>query len=196
MPLKSNVSRRMTLLPAVEAWRSSFGAAFPAGFLCRASLPERWLRIHSLPESKRYPETDAEQSELLTRQNAAADYALGESANCILFITRFGDSKRWSSSDELPLSGLTPEHVLSCEEGEDHVQFFALNLVWRTGSFDELILAAAEDRTGPLMFANTVNRSAYAPYDGGADLFFPTSVAVGVARRRFSEWLSKREDGL
>lgn len=186
----------MPLPTPAEDWRASFGAALPAGFLCRIALPDRWLRIHSLPGSKRYPETDADRRELLSRQNSAGSYTLGEGSNCILFVTRFGEKKLWSASDNLPLNGLTPEHALSHEEDEDQTQFFALRLVWRSGAFDELILAAAEDRSGPLLFANTATRSAYAPYDGGADLFFPSPVIVGAAKQRFSSWLSERDDGL
>ncbi len=85
---------------------------------------------------------------------------------------------------------------MSSEQDEDQIQFFALQLPWRAGMFDELITAAAEDRTGPLMFANTATRSAYAPYDGGADLFFHSEASLREANELFAAWRSNREDGL
>ena len=35
-----------------------------------------WLRIHSLPGSKRYPESDAEYAEMVRRHNAVAQAVL------------------------------------------------------------------------------------------------------------------------
>ena len=195
-PRSSAVSHQMMPHPFAIEWRSSFGDALPAGFLCRAALADRWLRIHSLPESKRYGETDAERAEILYRQNAVASYVLGDGADCQLVITRFGKARVWSSSEALPLNGGTPEHVLSAGDQDDELQFFALPVKWTAVTFDELILAVADDRTGPVLFANVQRDCIYAPYDGGADLFFRNSDTAARAHERFQAWLSAREDGL
>ena len=187
----------MTFSSIAEAWNTAFAPGFPAGFLCRKSLHKRWLRIHSLPESKRYPETPADRKELLIRHNSVANYTLEPSSDCILFIARFGESKEWAAAENLPLGLRKPQHVMSFDDvGEQPMQFFALPIVWKSQAFDELILAAAEEKTGPILFANLATATAYAPYDGGADLFFPSANAVGIARDHFLEWLSKRADGL
>lgn len=180
-----------------EEWRSAFGSALPAGFLCREALPEYWLRIHSLPQSKRYPESDQEYAEMLGRQNAAAEFVLGSGSECIVFITRFGDAQTLSSED-IQLHGHIPEHVLSyaSEDGADEYQFFALRVIWQHDKFNELIVSCANDQTGPILFANTTTRRIYAPYDGGADLFFPTTDNVAEARVRFADWLSLHPEGL
>jgi hypothetical protein len=181
--------------PFIHEWHSRFGSALPAGFHCRRVLADRWLRVHSLPGSKRYAETEAEHAELLRRQNTVATYTLGEDAGCVIVVTRFGNVTQWQSSDEIPLGG-TPEHVLSAQEDGDEYQFFALPVVWREGVFNELIVAVANDRTGPVLFANMQQGCIYAPYDGGADLFFPTAAAALTGRSRFKPWLSDRADGL
>jgi hypothetical protein len=187
----------MTFSSIAEAWNSAFAPALPAGFLCRKSLHERWLRIHSLPESKRYPETPTDRKELLIRHNSVANYTLGQNSDCVLFITRFGESKEWSAAEYLPLGLSKPQHVMSFDDrGEQRMQFFALRAVWKSQAFDELILAAAEEKISPILFANLATANAYAPYDGGADLFFSSANAVGIARGHFLEWLSKRADGL
>lgn len=189
-----------------EIWHSAFGAAPPVGYLCRTTLPDRWMRIHSLPESKRYPETKVERDEVLRRQNAAACYALGEGSECILFITQYGESRHWPdyyvegsryAAEFLALDRFAPEYVQSYERGQDGpLQFFASRQRWNTGAFDELILMCADGTAGPYLFANIDKRNAYAPYDGGADLFFSASDAVVEARREFSDWLSTIESGL
>ena len=179
-----------------QQWRSKFGNTLPAGFLCRRVISDRWLRVHSLPLSKRYAETDAERLELLRRQNAVATFALGEGTDCLLFITRFGEDTGWSSLEEVPLGGEKPEHVFSAQEDGDELQFFALPVIWRENSLNELIVAVADGRTGPVLFTNIQRRQIYAPYDGGADLFFASPDAAISAHGRFGEWLSSREDGL
>jgi hypothetical protein len=190
------VSRRMSIHTISEEWRSAFGSALPAGFLCRAALPECWLRIHSLPQSKRYPGSDQEYAEMLGRQNAAGEFVLGNGSECILFITRFGDAQTLSSED-IPLHGQLPTHVMSysSEDGEDEYQFFALRVIWQPEKFNDLIVACANDQTGPILFANAAAQTIYAPYDGGADLFFSSADDVAAARYRFANWLSSRPDG-
>jgi hypothetical protein len=172
-----------------------FGAALPAGFLCRRVLLDRWVRIHSLPRSKRYAETETERVELLHRHNVAATYVLGEGAECIAFITRFGEVTDRSLS-EVSVAGTPAEHVLSVRYDDEDLHFFALRAVWRENCLDDLLAAVAEDRTGPVLFANTQRRCIYAPYDGGADLFFPSTDTAALARNRLHSWLSDREDGL
>lgn len=185
----------MQTLPFATEWRSSFGDVLPAGFLCRVALADRWLRVHSLPESKRYAETEAERAELLHRQNAAATYVLGEDADCQLVVTRFGENQAWSF-EALQVDGRTPVHVLSAGDEDDELQFFGLPVKWKTASFNELLLSVADDRTGPVLLADIQRRRIYAPYDGGADLFFASPKEAELARAHFQGWLSAREDGL
>ncbi|GAA5169261.1 hypothetical protein GCM10025770_30580 [Viridibacterium curvum] len=134
---------------------------------------------------------------MLARQNAVAEYTLGKESECVLFFTRYGEEKAFTSAGLPPLRGV-PEHVMSFydEDGEDEYQFFALRIIWKKEKFNDLIVACANDQTGSILFANTATRSIYAPYDGGADLFFPSAQDVPVARSRFAKWLSARADGL
>lgn len=175
---------------------NAFDGALPAGFLLRQRYSDRWLRIHSLPESKRYPGRPAEYEELLNRHNTVASYVLGEGTQCSLFIARFGEDREWSDESLSSLIGSTPTHAIASEDPDEPMQFFSVQVSWRRSAFDKLIRAVADDQTGPILFANTAAGSIYAPYDGGADLFFPSSAAVAAARVRFRSWLSARGDGL
>jgi hypothetical protein len=181
--------------PIAREWLRVFGEVPPAGFLCRRAFTDRWLRIHSLPESKRYADSESEYRELLSRQNAVATHVLGDATRCLLFITRFGEARDWKASAELPFA-VPPEHVLSAEMDGEELQFFASPVVWREGSLNQIIVAVADDRTGPVLFANLDRGSIYAPYDGGADLFLQSPEATVTARTLFEPWLSGREDGL
>ena len=179
-----------------DQWTSSFGTALPAGFLLRSARPEIWLRVHSLPESKRYPENQADYQEVLRRYNSVATDVLGEGSLCTLFITRFGENQVWSKRDEMPLGNKTPQHVFGHGLDDDAIQFFALSVCWRANNFDELLTSVANDQTGPILFSNLAKQTAFSPYDGGADLFFQSECERNTAKTVFAPWLSERQDGL
>ena len=179
-----------------KRWQRAFGVALPIGFSCRESLGDLWLRIHSLSGSKRYADTEEERAEILLRHNSAADFLLGNGNRCVLFITIFGKSKKWDSSNEIQVDGLNFMHMMSHHGNHGDLEFFSTEIVWQTGAFDKLILSVADDKTWPICFANISSRNVYAPYDGGADLFFSSGADVASARGHFAQWISERQDGL
>lgn len=151
-------------------WAEVFGECQPIGYVCREALPARWLRIHSLPKSKRYPDTEPEYQELLRRHNEAATTLLGAGEPCILFAATYDD--------------------------DGNVDIAAEHVVWEPGRFDALIRAVADEEAGPFLFASFDRRTAYAPYDGGADLFFASQDAVATMKAVWRDWLSARPDGV
>lgn len=74
------------------AWNGYYPNCPPLGYLMRAAGARHWLRFHSLPESKRYAETDEERNILLFRQNALADEVLGAGDACWLVQTLLVES--------------------------------------------------------------------------------------------------------
>lgn len=176
-------------------WLSAFGVIPPAGYACRDKLGARWLRIHSLPESKRYPETEAEHRELLRRHNDVATAVLGEGEACVLFATTFaerGTIPETGGLRDIQETRFTRIPALSTNDAT----VAAAPVVWRRSFFDTLILSVAEDTSGPVLFANFGRCAAYAPYDGGADLFVDRAESVALLKDRWSGWLSARADGL
>ena len=169
------------MAPAVlaAAWTSTFGTFAPAGFECRERLRDRWLRIHSLPQSKRYPETAEEFAELLQRHNEVATQTLcRRSSNkaCTLFLGQIDFSPGVPDADSLPEVGAAwvdcPDLSMPLDGGGggEWLRVAAAAVEWRPGAFDELIRAVAEDQVDHVLFANLELGQAYAPYDGGADL--------------------------
>lgn len=49
-------------------WRARWGGA-PIGCALSARHPDRWVRFHSLPDSKRYAETEQEYEVILDRHH-------------------------------------------------------------------------------------------------------------------------------
>lgn len=176
-------------------WREKFGEALPTGFSCREFIRDFWVRIHSLPNSKRYADTNQERIDVINLHNEIADYVLGNEGKCVVFITLHGESKiyDYDTSSFFPIE---PRHFMSYKDDDDELKIFVAEIIWRKWSLDNLLLAIADDRYFSVLFANMSRRSAYAPYDGGADLFFSTVVDVTAARKKFAHWVSDREDRL
>lgn len=169
---------------------------------------DRWLRIHSLPESKRYPEDEMEYRELLRRHNLVATETLGEGIECVLLHTRF----RFIECDGAPPSPLefdalpgvdfrlVPELGVAedaADPGDRRVaEVFAAAVRWEPGAFDRLIREVADDTIQWFIFLAWETGRGYAPYDGGADLFLASGSERDALRSRYSEWLSRHPGGL
>src|SRR5688500_817484 len=76
------MTRMLRIDPAdfCTRWQVWYPGTVPLGHRMRLTHPGRWLRIHSLPEAKRYTSSPAEQAALLARQNRAIDLVLAEQA--------------------------------------------------------------------------------------------------------------------
>jgi hypothetical protein len=182
-----------------ERWITAFGEVAPLGHLCRVALAHRWLRVHSLPGSKRYADTPSECAAILSRWATVANAALGANCDCHLFFTAFPDTPARTVLDLLPHGSPEPiwiDALAAYAEDYDAIKIAALPLVWRPGDFDRILTACADDRTGPLLFVNLERGTAFAPYDGGADVFFDSPASVAAHRQTWSAWLSPRPDGL
>jgi hypothetical protein len=186
-------------------WAEWYPDAPPVGFLLREAYPERWLRIHSLPQGKRYPTSGFDYAELLRRHNAVAEdiFDVGQPCAIILVHTCKGRGIRAiGRAAGLTDTGLRrlPRLPIALSEEERGVFaaptcIFGRQARWARGGFDQFITAVAEDRSDGVIVSLESGRS-YAPYDGGADLFYLTEGERDRARDRFRSWTSARDDGL
>jgi hypothetical protein len=65
-------------------WASNYPETVPISHYFKHDYSDRWFRIHSLPESKRYADNDQEWNILLQRQNQIITDLLGENSNFLL----------------------------------------------------------------------------------------------------------------
>ena len=171
-------------------WDARYPKSPPVGFLLRDAYPELWLRIHSLPASKRYPETDADYAELLRRHKAVATQALGSGALCYLvqpaWVLPSDDRSGWGVD--------LADHPYGANE--ERLAFDVAEVTWRPGDYDALLRATAYSRIAMVLLASRERGSVYAPYDGGADLFFRSQAERDEGRRLYADWLSPYPGGL
>ena len=164
-------------------WRKRFGFLIPLGHRLRDGLGKhRWLRIHSLQDSQRYPTSDSEWETLFKRHREVAAAILEDGEAWLVWVQLERQS---------PPSG---SWYLSRNTYID-IRFWFRRVSWPLEEFEELLRGVAEDESRFLLVSQRKNRI-YAPYDGGADLFLESPKDQAAFRKRFQGWLSKRKDGL
>jgi hypothetical protein len=198
----------MTKQQFQQFWAKNFPETPPINHLFKHNLKERWLRIHSLPDAKRYADTEEEWAILLERQNTVfADLMPQNAKICIVSGTYSNEEKVFEKDvfDELPyhktlkfkeLDALNMGKI-SGDWYDESTRFtpcfaeekYALN------KFDSILKSIANDERR-LFFLDPKSNRIIAPYDGGVDIIFESEGPLSIFRKKYENWVSKREDGL
>lgn len=181
-----------------ERWLSEhFGATPPLGYCLRQEHGERWLRLHSLPGSKRYAEDETERSEVRRRAWAAASEILPSGGEPVWLVTgRFDDEARTLRLPEAPSLVFDYVGMYSDAVFEGSLMAYATQMSWPHPDFDRLVDAIAQDALRAVWMSSSTGE-VFAPYDGGIDLVLATPQRTQALRRVFpADWFSPRADGL
>lgn len=169
----------------------------PVGWRLREQASERWLRIHGLPGSKRYPETAAERAEIHHRHEAlAAELFAASEGACWVVVPAWGAANE--AGPQLPgladlrfAIGWRPGHASEDEPTFAHVAPARWSAP-ATRAARELVI---EDSLRVLWVARET-LEVFAPYDGGVDVIAADLVRRDALAQRFGSWRSPRPDGL
>jgi hypothetical protein len=188
-----------------QNWDQSFPNAPLIWFLFRDIFKARWFRIHSLPESKRYAENQAEMSIILDRQNHLLTDLFGDDSKIFLVTGDYlwsGIASDQSIDERLNDYQFTRLddinlHLINAEDydkGDLYSPFFA-EISWKVGQHDELLKSIAEDQE-QAFFVCFDKKIIAAPYDGGMDLILRDGSTRDFYRKKYQDWLSNSENGL
>ena len=182
-------------------WESEYPAGPPIGFLLREKYQERWFRIHSLPRSKRYPENDAEMSEVLRRHNAVLDALLRSHNDFVLLTTGYSDEltpvmSKLLQTDSTLRGSSSFAFTVTSDTGSPYWHFFVTPLNWQLGCLDSALAQVATDTIADILVIGIEQNCVYHPYDGGGDIFVRNDEARTELKRMFSAWQSPRADGM
>jgi hypothetical protein len=179
--------------PAREAfiagWHEDYPEVLPIRSLLNGrSFPNRWMRIHSLPLSKRYADTKQEWDILLERQNKLINHLVPQGMGVQWVIN-------WIEKDNYLFKSfnLAPLGVFQEAEDEPAYNSFLLETTWEHDPRNPLLLMIADETLRAFMIAPDC---LIAPYDGGVDVILKDPHTCYALRRKFKDWLSKRPDGL
>jgi hypothetical protein len=189
-------------------WESAYPNTVPISHFFKWDYSDRWFRIHSLPESKRYAETQQEWDILLSRQNSIIADLLGNNAQVYIITGDYdyennSDVSDLLNSDQLP-EGLTftslnaiDMNKLNAEEYDKGTIYRPIiaEEIWKPNKFDELLQDIANDNFRAF-FLSTKQACLIAPYDGGIDIILKDSATKESFKTKYNNWLSSREDGL
>lgn len=178
------------------AWRTRWRGS-PIAHELRERHADRWVRFHSLPESKRYAETEDEYEIILDRHHRVLA-ELGSEEGLYLIAAYYPDERGLVSPDPRH-PGAVPWMTI---EPDDQSSFeIPLTLYVSTTSYDRRVLnpllrAVADWEISDAIIAPLDLRWLYHPYDGGADVIAPTAHERDVLKGRHPDWLSTHSSGL
>ena len=171
-----------------EHWDGSWSELGRAGNP-KGPLSRRWVRFHSLPESKRYADTGEERAEIL-RRHVTVLRELGADSEPVICIG--DDWLDWGWTRKL-LPAAWPWRVERDDERRPTYSW-----VQEFGSLAEIepLLSAVAEEEAILALTNADASWVYLPYDGGADVYTSTEAQCDELRARHSDWLSSQHEGL
>lgn len=193
----------MTENEFIDYWNREFPESLPINHELKYVYPDRWFRIHSLPESKRYAENESEYQIIFNRQNTLINDLFGDNSG---IITSFGLYTEDLSNDnykelnefwEFDKVQTISLHKERPNEYEDEMYFdiYIKADQWKMNSKNEILKAIADDEIRA-MFICPSKDCIIAPYDGGVDIIVDSTEKRDELKQKYRDWLSEREDGL
>lgn len=187
----------------IKYWQQHYGKCLPIGYILRDNFKDRWFRIHTLPNSKRYPETETEVEIILHRHNILLTELLGANGHYMLITTGYSETANPIFSYHL-LNKLICDrkHCFSVDmdalahSGIGYWHFFISERRWQVDTINPILKLVANDEVGNILFVGIEKPFIYHPYDGGADIIMETTLAKENFKKQYSNWLSQRSDGL
>jgi len=185
-------------------WRERWLSGPPVAHTFRSTYADRWVRFHSLPGSKRYPESEDEYAIVLDRYNTVLDELF---AGTDMFVVTMD----WSNTPTGPAGYPIPRETLhsgstrwwteSDQEDPDpefhtHTRLYASRRPWVRDCADALLRAVADEEIVDVFFTDTELRRIHHPYDGGADVILSTAAERDRLRGQHTDWLSSHPLGL
>jgi hypothetical protein len=190
-----------------EFWSLNYPDTVPISYLFKHNYSDSWFRIHSLPESKRYAENEAEWEILLTRQNEIITDLFGFDTPILIVTGEYSwDAKtafHITDEEEIfkPFAFIRLDsinlHIVDKEQYDEtniYTPSFA-QTIWKPNYHDKLLREIATDNVR-VFFVSFDKKVIIAPYDGGVDFVLKDSLTRDFYKKKYRQYLSEREDGM
>ncbi|HZM66586.1 MAG TPA: hypothetical protein VFC16_09840 [Nakamurella sp.] len=179
-----------------QMWDLRWGDSQPIGYRFRIDHPERWVRFHSLPDSKRFADNDEDYREILHRHRTVLEELLGgEPVDTLVVIgTDYGPRDGAAGQTRKQLVDAWPWRRHWSADYECWWYFWVKSATLTFGDLNDLLLGAADERAD-VIIADAQLSWIYHPYAGGADVILPSRVEADVLRDRHCDWLPEDSAG-
>lgn len=154
----------------------------------------RWVRFHTLPNSKRYPEDSSELEQILTKHNMLLQELHPGPSICIVithWLTHESELKR------IDLNQKIGDFEVVWETDNINVKESTVSQIsWQNPALNDLLIAVTNDQLANVILAPENLEWLYHPYDGGVDIVVSSVEQRDSLRSKYRSWLSSRSDGL
>jgi hypothetical protein len=181
-----------------HAWRALANDAPPIAHNLRIACGPRWVRFHSLPEPRRYADSEQEYLEILRRHDAIIS-SFAADGDLLHLLTAGYSTNACPERSCIELDTLDPNPApwRSVQLDENwYYHVFRSTFRWWIGAAHSILRLVADDVVREVVFVASDGRWAYHPYDGGGDLICPDTETRDVLAARHVEWVSKHSLGL
>lgn len=181
-----------------DLWERTWPLARPLGHELRGAYVDRWTRFHSLPESKRYADSDAEYAEILRRHRIVLRelHDPAEVARLWVIAEDWGPDVLAAGRSVRHLPTAWPwRKLLNPHDSETGFTYFWVASGMTNADIDRLLIAAADDECYFLLGAPDLTWL-FCPYDGGVDVLLPSTAERDAMTVRHAAWLSSHPQGL
>jgi len=168
-------------------WNQKWNAYVPVTHFLRGDALH-WIRLHSLPESKQYPDTDGEGAMILSRHRAVlADLLAAQGSQNILVI---GQDYDWNDSGAFSFRRLMPTSWpwRAVQPEVDGSTFYIWVAEKQLDELDDLLAAVAEGDARAIITNATLDWM-YVPYEGGMDITLSSPKERDAIASRYADWL-------
>lgn len=189
-------------------WKENFGDCPPVSYLFKHQLTDRWFRIHSLPESKRYAEDESEIAELLKRQNTLLLDVIGNNSESYLISGNYANDPLSENLKQCSaLKGFDFQHLvrlptsdfdnnyLEPDEEPIYLSLFFTSYKIESNDLNDVLRCVADEKIVNSFVVNFERQHIFAPYDGGVDLVLKNSEERDEFKTKYKDWLSKHPKG-
>jgi hypothetical protein len=189
----------MTLLEFTRYWQSNFAECPPVNYLLKVKFTDKWLRIHSLPDSKRYAENDDDWNILLARQQKIFNDVFSTNDKVVLLANSFQiendfnfdfiykqqclENFDWQTLPVIDVYEFTKNNV----DKEEFIIPHLSNCNYELQIIEPILKAIAKDELR-LFFINPKTNTIIAPYDGGVDIIYADSETRDLYEEKYEEW--------
>lgn len=186
-------------------WQHRWPGTRPISYELRSS--DHWVRFHTLPGSKRYPDTESEYAEIARRHRCLLRELSDHHAptdNQVFVVTCSWSAGPTPTPRTAPVAAFSPQAIHwqsiltddSDPRSPSWTHLFLDQLELADQRLDQLLGLVADDRAEGVLIADPQLQWMYAPYDGGTDILTATTAQRDALKARHPSWLSPRSDGL
>jgi hypothetical protein len=186
-------------------WQENFPLCPPINYLLKIFYTNRFLRIHSLPDSSRYANTEDEWNILHNTQNEILNDVFTTDDTCILFTGEYcvkdlpNDIRIIEEHPILQQFIFLPLDTIDlfarskdyCEEDTFYIPYFT-EINYRANKYNELLAAIADDEIRAF-FLNMKTNTIVAPYDGGLDIIYKDEATRDFYKNKYAHFTQQEK---